>query len=131
MAFYSTHLVSEGSYTPLSPATDSSDTADVTPVFLGPAPTVPLACTMASKGKGEENREEKRSVEKHLVTTMQRCIAGVNHTVNRGLKLNPFSLSHPGVPPLAIRFQVQSLIPHEVHTHLLLWMRWKPDLSVQ
>ena len=60
MAFYCTHLVSEGSYTPLSPATDSSDTADITPIFLGPAPTVPLACTMASRGRGGWKRRGKQ-----------------------------------------------------------------------
>ncbi|TNN64641.1 hypothetical protein EYF80_025150 [Liparis tanakae] len=34
----SPYLRSDGSYTPLSPATDSSDTAEVTPIFFGSAP---------------------------------------------------------------------------------------------
>lgn len=41
------YLFSEGSYTPLSPATDSSDTADVTPAFFDPGPGT-LICVTAS-----------------------------------------------------------------------------------
>lgn len=52
------YLRSEGSYTPLSPATDSSDTAEVTPIFFGPAP-VPRSCGAES----EDNRKEENVVE--------------------------------------------------------------------
>jgi len=44
----SPYLRSDGSYTPLSPATDSSDTAEVTPIFFGPAP-VPRCWGVESK----------------------------------------------------------------------------------
>jgi len=37
-AVFKPYLRSDGSYTPLSPATDSSDTAEVTPTFFVPAP---------------------------------------------------------------------------------------------
>lgn len=59
------YLFSEGSYTPLSPATDSSDTADVTPAFFDPGADTLVCIT-------ESSSTEKGRVEMWECVTLER-----------------------------------------------------------